>query len=204
MPRKISTPPPTTTRKFGWEERWVEVARQRMDASIVVKNGGAECRRLRDLRAGDQVVCGQRGIRVIPGSKERDRLDFAFMSHEISSERRVETAVRQTAALIEHTRSEQKRIVVVAGPVVIHTGGGAALASLIRRGLVDCLLAGNALGVHDAEAALLGTSLGVRISDGRQAEHGHRNHMRAINTIYHCRGVRGSGGSGQNPLRRLI
>ena len=46
------------------------------------------------------------------------------------------------------------------------------------------------LGVHDAEAALLGTSLGVRLSDGRQAEHGHRNHMRAINTIYHCRGVR--------------
>ena len=172
------------------EERWVEVARQRMDTSIVVENGTAECRRLRDLRAGDQVVCGQRGIRVIPESKERDRLHFAFMSHEISSERRVETAVRQTAALIEHTRSEQKRIVVVAGPVVIHTGGGSPLASLIRRGFVDCLLAGNALGVHDAEAALLGTSLGVRISDGRQAEHGHRNHMRAINTIYHCRGVR--------------
>ncbi len=172
------------------EERWVEVARQRMDAGIVVENGTAECRRLRDLRAGDQVVCGQRGIRVIPESKERDRLDFAFMSHEISSERRVETAVRQTATLIEHTRSEQKRIIVVAGPVVIHTGGGSPLASLIRRGFVDCLLAGNALGVHDAEAALLGTSLGVRISDGRQAEHGHRNHMRAINTIYHCRSVR--------------
>ena len=172
------------------EERWVDVARQRMDAGIVVENGRAECRRLRDLRAGDQVVCGQRGIRVIPESKERDRLHFAFMSHEISSERRVETAVRQTAALIEHTRSERKRIVVVAGPVVIHTGGGSPLASLIRRGFVDCLLAGNALGVHDAEAALLGTSLGVHLSDGRQAEHGHRNHMRAINTIYHCRGVR--------------
>ena len=174
------------------EERWVDVARQRMDTSIVVENGTAECRRLRDLRAGDQVVCGQHGIRVIPESKERNRLHFAFMSHEISSERRVETAVRQTAALIEHTRSERKRIVVVAGPVVIHTGGGSPLASLIRRGFVDCLLAGNALGVHDAEAALLGTSLGVRISDGRQAEHGHRNHMRAINTIYHCRGVRGA------------
>jgi lysine-ketoglutarate reductase/saccharopine dehydrogenase-like protein (TIGR00300 family) len=55
---------------------------------------------------------------------------------------------------------------------------------------VQALLSGNALGVHDVEAALLGTSLGVRLSDGRQAEHGHRNHMRAINAIYHCGGIR--------------
>jgi lysine-ketoglutarate reductase/saccharopine dehydrogenase-like protein (TIGR00300 family) len=33
------------------------------------------------------------------------------------------------------------------------------------------------------EAALFGTSLGVRLSDGRLEEHGHRNHMRAINAI---------------------
>ncbi|HYV63923.1 MAG TPA: TIGR00300 family protein, partial [Bryobacteraceae bacterium] len=37
--------------------------------------------------------------------------------------------------------------------------------------------------------ALLGTSLGVRQSDGRQEEHGHRNHMRAINAIYHAGGI---------------
>ena len=51
-----------------------------MDAMIVVDDGRAFCRRLRDLRAGDQVVVGMRGIRVIPESKERDRLAFAFMS----------------------------------------------------------------------------------------------------------------------------
>jgi lysine-ketoglutarate reductase/saccharopine dehydrogenase-like protein (TIGR00300 family) len=28
------------------------------------------------------------------------------------------------------------------------------------------------------------------MADGRQEEHGHRNHMRAINTIYHCGGIR--------------
>jgi len=78
----------------------------------------------------------------------------------------------------------------VAGPVVVHTGGAPPLADLIRRGYVQALLSGNALGVHDAEAALLGTSLGVRMADGRQEEHGHRNHMRAINTIYHCGSVR--------------
>jgi lysine-ketoglutarate reductase/saccharopine dehydrogenase-like protein (TIGR00300 family) len=169
---------------------WVDVARQRMDATIVVENGAAHCRRLRDLRAGDKVVCGQHGIRVLPEAKERDRLAFAFMSTGVSSERQVEGAVRQTAGLIKQTKEEGKRVVVVAGPVVVHTGSGPALESLIRRGFVDALLAGNALGVHDSEAALIGTSLGVRLSDGRQSEHGHRNHMRTINTIYHCGGLR--------------
>src|SRR6516164_6331870 len=86
---------------------WLEVDNQRMDAMIVVSAGGAVCRRLRDLRAGDQVVVGMRGIRVVPESKERDRLAFAFMSNGISSERQVETAVRQTAALVRLT-VEQK------------------------------------------------------------------------------------------------
>jgi lysine-ketoglutarate reductase/saccharopine dehydrogenase-like protein (TIGR00300 family) len=67
---------------------------------------------------------------------------------------------------------------------------------LIRDGWVQALLAGNALGVHDVEAALFGTSLGVRLSDGRQEEHGHRNHMRAINAIYHAGSVRAAVESG--------
>jgi lysine-ketoglutarate reductase/saccharopine dehydrogenase-like protein (TIGR00300 family) len=165
---------------------WIEAENQRMDATIVLAAGHAACRRLRDLRAGDRVVVGMRGIRVVPESKERDRLAFAFMSNGASSERQVETAARQTAALLEQVRSEGKKVIVVAGPVVVHTGGVAALAEMIRGGWVQGLLAGNALGVHDIETALLGTSLGVRQSDGRQEEHGHRNHMRAINAIYHA------------------
>src|SRR5205823_7406035 len=84
-------------------EEWIEVANQRMDALIVVKGRDASCRRLRDIKAGDEVVVGMHGIRVIPESKERDRLSFAFMSNGISSERQVETAVRQTVALLRHT-----------------------------------------------------------------------------------------------------
>ncbi|HUA61736.1 MAG TPA: TIGR00300 family protein [Verrucomicrobiae bacterium] len=168
---------------------WVEVEDQRMDAMIVVADGRAYCRRLRDLRRGDSIVTGLRGIRVVPESKERDRLSFAFMANGISSERQVETAVRQTAALVEQTIENHFKVVVVAGPVVVHTGGVPGLASLIRNGWVQALLSGNALGVHDVEAALFGTSLGVRLADGRQEEHGHRNHMRAINAIYHAGGV---------------
>ena len=90
---------------------------------------------------------------------------------------------------MEQAREAGQKIIVVAGPVVVHTGGAPALAQLIRGGWVQALLAGNALGVHDIEAALLGTSLGVRQTDGRQEEHGHRNHMRAINAIYHAGGI---------------
>lgn len=179
------------------QQHWLEVQNQRMDALVVVKDGEAHCRRLRDLRAGDRAVVGMRGIRVAPESKERDRLSFAFMSNGISSERQVETAVRQTTALIRQAREAGQRIVVVGGPVVVHTGGAAALSQLIREGYVDALLAGNALGVHDIEAALLGTSLGVRQSDGRQEEHGHRNHMRAINAIFHAGSIRGAVESGR-------
>lgn len=168
------------------ESKWVLAENQRMDAVIVVRDGRAVCRRLRDLRAGDPVVVGMRGIRVIPEAKERDRLSFAFMSNEISSERQVETAVRQTARLMEQVREAGQKLVFVAGPVVVHTGGAQAMIRLIRGGWVSSVLAGNALAVHDIEAALLGTSLGVRQSDGRLEEHGHRNHMRAINAIYHA------------------
>jgi lysine-ketoglutarate reductase/saccharopine dehydrogenase-like protein (TIGR00300 family) len=180
----------------------VEVQNQRMDAMIVVtgadtKSPEAYCRRLRDLKAGDMVVTGMHGIRVVPEAKERDRLAFAFMSNEISSERQVETAVRQTAALARQTKEQGKTVVAVAGPVVVHTGGVPGLSRLIREHWIDAILSGNALGVHDIESALFGTSLGIRLADGRQAEHGHRNHMRAINAIYHAGGIKGAVESGR-------
>ena len=108
--------------------KWLEAENQRMDAMIVVAEGRAFCRRLRDLRQGDQIVTGLRGIRVAPESKERDRLAFAFMSNGISSERQVETAVRQTAALVRQTLELGQKVIVVAGPVVVHTGGVAGLS----------------------------------------------------------------------------
>jgi lysine-ketoglutarate reductase/saccharopine dehydrogenase-like protein (TIGR00300 family) len=172
--------------------QWLEVQNQRMDAAVVVRDNTAVCRRLRDIKAGDQVVVGMRGIRVVPEAKERDRHSFSFMSNEISSERQVETAVRQTAALIRRVQEQGLKVVVVAGPVCVHTGGARGLSTLIRNGFVQVLLSGNALGVHDVESALLGTSLGIRMADGRQEEHGHRNHMRAINAIYHCGGIAGA------------
>ena len=58
----------------------------------------AACRKLRDVKAGEPVVCGHDGIRVTPEFRERDRLGFAFMSNDVSSERRVEGSVSRIAA----------------------------------------------------------------------------------------------------------
>ena len=170
--------------------RWVEVGKQRMDAVIVVDGTRAECRKLRDVRAGEAIVCGHEGIRVTPEFRERDRLGFAFMSNETSSERRVESSVSRIAAMMRDVRGAGGRIAVVAGPVVVHTGGVEHFAELIRLGYVNLVLAGNALAVHDIEFALSGTSLGIDLVAGAPVEQGHRNHMAAINTINRAGSIR--------------
>ena len=175
---------------------WLEVARQRMDGVIVVQGGRAECRKLREVRQGETIVCGLQGIRIQPEFKERDRLGFAFMANDISSERRTETAVRKVAELMLHIKAEGGRIVFVAGPVVVHTGGVAPFSEMIRNGYVDALLSGNALAVHDVEHALYGTSLGVDLERGVPTEGGHKNHMRAINAVNRCSSIRGAVESG--------
>jgi lysine-ketoglutarate reductase/saccharopine dehydrogenase-like protein (TIGR00300 family) len=176
--------------------RWMPVARQRMDAVIVVDAQGPTCRKLREVKAGDRVVCGLAGLRVAPEFRDRERGDFAFMSNEVSSERRVEASVGRIAAMVRETKARGGRVVFVAGPVVIHTGGATYFIDLIRRGYVDAILAGNALAVHDAEQALFGTSLGVDLEAGVPVQGGHRHHMRAINAINRAGGIRGAVESG--------
>jgi arginine dihydrolase len=170
--------------------QWLEVASQRMDAVIVIDAGRPVCRKLRDVKTGNSVVCGVGGIRVIPEFQERDRHGFAFMTNEISSERRVEVGVARIAAMMQEIKAAGGRIAVVAGPVIVHTGGAAYFQDLIRGGYVDVVLSGNALAVHDVEQALFGTSLGVDLNTGKAIEGGHRHHMRAINTIARAGGLR--------------
>jgi lysine-ketoglutarate reductase/saccharopine dehydrogenase-like protein (TIGR00300 family) len=111
------------------------------------------------------------------------------MSAEISSERKVELAVRDLAKMMRGIVERKGKIAVVAGPVVVHTGGSDDLAALIRSGYVDVLLGGNAVAVHDIEHALYRTSLGVDLTTGRPVDAGHRNHMAAINAIRTAGGI---------------
>jgi len=161
--------------------KWIQVQDQRMDAVIVIADGRPICRKLRDVKLGDKVVCGVEGIKVLPVFRDRQRSDFAFMSSEISSERRVELAVQRVAEIIS---PPDIRTAIVAGPVVVHTGASQALCSLIEPGYIDTLISGNALAVHDIEQSLYGTSLGIHLDNGMPVNDGHRNHIRAINTIY--------------------
>ncbi len=185
---------PTDVRVDG---RWVRAAGQRMDAVIVVeKQGGskggagvspanavqARCVLMRDLRPRDQVVCHVGGVRVKTPELDRDD-EFGFMSSSVSSERRVEQAVETLAWEMDRIKARGGRIAVVAGPVVIHTGGGRHLEQLIRHGYVQALLTGNALPVHDMEHHLFGTSLGVDLSRGVGVQGGHRHHLQAINRV---------------------
>src|SRR5258706_14599888 len=182
-----TTNPRTQVRVAG---RWMEVEKQRMDAVIVVSGGQPVCRKLRDVRGGEAIVCGHEGIRVTPEFRERDRLGFAFMSNDVSSERRVEGSVTRIAAMMREVKKAGGRLAVVAGPVVVHTGGVEHFSELIRAGYVQAVLAGNALAVHDIEFAVSGTSLGIDLAVGAPVEQGHRNHMAAINTINRAGGIR--------------
>jgi len=175
---------------------WVVVDAQRMDAAVVVNGQRAVCRKLRDLRAGDLVVCGMQGVRVQPDLQLRDKPTFAFMSNEVSSERRVETTVARVADMMRRVKEGGGRIAFVAGPVVVHTGGTEYFCQLTERGYVDVLLSGNALAVHDIEVALSGTSLGIDLGSGHPVEHGHRNHMRAINAVRRAGGIGAAVASG--------
>jgi lysine-ketoglutarate reductase/saccharopine dehydrogenase-like protein (TIGR00300 family) len=155
----------------------------------VVKDGKVSCRKLREIRKGDQIVCGMQGIRVTPDVQQRDKPTFGFMSNEVSSERRVETSVKRVAEMMRRVKADGGKIAFVAGPVMVHTGGSEYFCRLIELGYVDVLLSGNAIAVHDIEVALSGTSLGIDLSSGHPVEHGHRNHMRAINAVRRAGGI---------------
>ena len=163
---------------------WVPVHYQRMDATLVVDGKNVRCVKLRDLVKGQRLVVGYGGIRVTPHTTRKlQEGKFGFMQGGASSERRLAAQVADVVREWKRVRSEGKKVVLVAGPVVVHVGAAPTLAAILSAGLVDGLLSGNALAVHDIEVALFGTSLGIELANGTAAVHGHMHHMRAINTI---------------------
>jgi lysine-ketoglutarate reductase/saccharopine dehydrogenase-like protein (TIGR00300 family) len=172
---------------------WIDVQNMMMDKCIVLdtRKKTAECRMIRDVQKGDMVVVGERGVKITPVERPREGVDiFQFMSSSSSSERPTQHIARKVASDIFNTKKNGGKIIVVSGPVLVHSGASEALARLIRMGYIDGLLAGNAIAVHDVENALLGTSLGMHVRDGTLAVRGHRNHMRAINEVFKAGGLK--------------
>ena len=170
-----------------YDGTWINVQEMMMDKCIVVdtERKAAVCKMIRDIKKGDMMVVGEQGVRIIPQERPREGVDiFQFMSSSSSSERPTQQIARKVANDLYNIKKDGGKIVVVCGPVLIHSGAGEALAKLIRMGYVNGLLAGNALAVHDIENALMGTSLGMHVIDGTLAIRGHRNHMQAINEVF--------------------
>ena len=165
---------------------WVPVEQPEMDCGLVVQNGRVHTVPVSDVRAGQEVVCGAGGVRVVMPSREHSKDSFEFMSSSVSSEKPQALLVRQIAQRMREVKAHGGRILWVGGPGVVHTGAAPALVALVCAGYVDVLFAGNALATHDIECALYGTSLGVDLTQGKGVEHGHEHHIRAINTIRSC------------------
>lgn len=177
---------PTYVRVDG---RWRLPRAPRMDGAIVQSADGT----LRMLEGRyvrrDQPVAmgyaedGSEGIFVnahgFLGEGE-DTGEFQFMRSEVSREKPVDYALLASLLLAE--RSRGGHVVWVVGPAILHSRGRDVVRWFIENGFVNALLGGNAVGVHDIEQALLGTTLGMDRS-GRPVSGGHSFHMRAINQI---------------------
>jgi lysine-ketoglutarate reductase/saccharopine dehydrogenase-like protein (TIGR00300 family) len=101
----------------------------------------------------------------------------------VSAEKPKGPLLQQVIRTLRRLKGEGKKILLVGGPAIIHTGAGPVLEQLIQQGWIDILFAGNALAVHDVEQALLGTSLGVPVSGKADVREGHAHHLWAINAV---------------------
>jgi lysine-ketoglutarate reductase/saccharopine dehydrogenase-like protein (TIGR00300 family) len=142
----------------------------------------------RRVKRGDRVAIGatedgSEGILVhsegfLGGTHSAN--EFRFMQTEVSRERPVDYAV--LAQLLGEERERGGKILWVIGPALVHARAREDMIWFIENGYVGALLGGNAVAVHDLEAAIFGTTLGMS-SSGEGVEGGHALHMRAINAI---------------------
>jgi lysine-ketoglutarate reductase/saccharopine dehydrogenase-like protein (TIGR00300 family) len=176
---------PTYVRLDG---QWIMPERPRMDCVIVRRGPGLEAVEPRRVRAGEPVAMGlaEDGSEGIVVSSEgflgsgTSPNEFRFMATEVSRERPVN--YEQLAQRIEQERRSGGFLIWVPGPALVHSRARADFEWFITHGYVHAVLAGNAVAVHDIEAAIYGTTLGMT-STGQPTEGGHGLHMRAINRV---------------------
>ncbi|HEU5320683.1 MAG TPA: hypothetical protein VFX28_07765, partial [Methylomirabilota bacterium] len=110
----------------------------------------------------------------------RSANEFRFMQTEVSRERPVDYSM--LAELLGEEKRRGGKILWVVGPALVHARARQDLVWFITHGYVHVLMGGNAVAVHDLEAAIFGTTLGMS-SSGEGVEGGHALHMRAINAV---------------------
>ena len=173
-------------------DHWIPVNRQKMDAGLRISadRKTADCVLMADVQQGELIVVGRHGVRVHPQERVVRQLDaFGFMGSTVSSEKPKQITIREIAKAMKLAKEGSGKILVVAGPAVIHTGSSELFSRLVRQGYVNLLFTGNALAAHDIEQAFFGTSLGVSMEQGKVCRGGHEHHLRAINRIRRVGGI---------------
>ena len=181
--------------------RWVLPSRPRMDCAIVRRGAILEVIEPRRLRRGEAVAMGQaedgsEGIYVHSAGflgSAHSANEFRFMSTEVSRERPVN--YDELAARLIEEKSRGGFLIWVAGPALVHSRARGDFEWFIQNGYVQAVLAGNAVAVHDIEAAIFGTTLGMS-NTGRPIDGGHGLHMRAINQVRAAGSIEAAVGSG--------
>ena len=173
-------------------DRWLEAEPAEMDCGIRVDRVAmrAETVPIHRVKQGDAVVVGHRGTRVAPMERRVPHEAFEFMSSAVSTEQPKGLLIREIAQTMKNVRRDNGRILVVAGPGLVHTGAAPYLVEMIEKDYVQVLFAGNGLAVHDVETALYGTSLGVYIDRNIRASEGHEHHLWAINAVRKAGSIR--------------
>ncbi|MBI2844740.1 MAG: TIGR00300 family protein [Armatimonadetes bacterium] len=171
---------PTNVRISG---AWLPVERIEMDCGIAVEDGRAYAAPMNRARRGQMIVVGHTGVRVDAPEREDSHDVFEFMTSTASSEKPKAPIISEVVRRIIETKQQGKKVLLVAGPAIVHAGASASVERMIRQGWIDLLFAGNALPLHDIEAALYGTALGISLEDGKPTPHGHEHHLRALNTV---------------------
>ena len=176
---------PTYVRVKG---EWKMPREPRMDSVLVLdKDGLVWIREGRRVKKGDPVAVGHaedgsQGIYVHSSAFLGEPTDgeFKFMTSEVSRERPIDYALMARILIEERARGGYP--VWVTGPALVHSRARADMAWFVENGFVGAMLAGNAVAVHDIEASIFKTTLGMT-STGEASTGGHGLHMRAINKV---------------------
>jgi lysine-ketoglutarate reductase/saccharopine dehydrogenase-like protein (TIGR00300 family) len=167
--------------------QWRPPREPRMDGGLVLDDKNElwvrEGRRVRkdQLVAIGQEEDGSEGIFVYsaPFFGEAEG-EFKFMSSEVSREKPIDYVLM--ARILVEERGRGGYPIWVTGPALVHSRARNDMSWFISNGFVGALLAGNAVAVHDIEASIYGTTLGMTRT-GEIAPGGHGLHMRAINRV---------------------
>lgn len=177
---------------FKINGKWVLPTQSRMDCvPVVVNDDSVSVVEFRNLKAGDRVITGRsedasEGIFVYAKGftqSENEKEIFAFRQGK-SRETSYSKDYDDLYNLLKYEKENHGYIVWVLGPAVsFDKDAKTAVSSLIKKGYVNALLAGNALATHDLEGSYLSSALGQDIYTGESYYMGHYNHLDVLNKV---------------------